>query len=35
MMDLFFEIHSDNPREGPGSFEATKQAFGMLADVPP
>jgi ubiquinone/menaquinone biosynthesis C-methylase UbiE len=31
---IFFEIHSDNPREGPGNFESTKKAFDMLADIP-
>jgi len=31
---IFFEIHSDLPREGPGCFAATKQAFDMLS-LPP
>jgi SAM-dependent methyltransferase len=32
---LFFEIHRDNPREGPGSFESTRKAFRMLSELPP
>ncbi|OVE75809.1 hypothetical protein BVX98_07050 [bacterium F11] len=32
---LFFEIHRDNPREGPGNFEATKKAFSYLKNLPP
>lgn len=35
VMDVFFEIHNYNPREGPGSFQATKLAFSMLGDLPP
>jgi len=31
---LFFEIHTDNPREGPGSFESTAKAYSMLQDLP-
>lgn len=31
---LFWEIHSDNPREGPGDFQSTKEAFDMLKSVP-
>jgi hypothetical protein len=31
---LFFEIHQDNPREGPGNFKSTKKAFSMLNDLP-
>lgn len=31
---LFWEIHSGNPREGPGEFESTKRAFDMLKDLP-
>src|SRR5512136_1313748 len=31
---LFWEIHSSNPREGPGEFESTKRAFAMLKDLP-
>lgn len=33
-MDLFFEIHKDIPREGPGDNDSTKQAITMLKDVP-
>lgn len=29
-MDIFFEIHSDIPREGPGLTEATKTAFDIV-----
>ena len=32
--ELFFEIHQDNPREGPGNFESTKKAFSMLNNLP-
>lgn len=34
MMQVFFEIHSELPREGPGSFESTKKAFSMLSELP-
>ncbi|MGC9502118.1 class I SAM-dependent methyltransferase [Baaleninema sp.] len=30
---LFFEIHSNNPRESPGSFESTQKAFSMLDEL--
>lgn len=33
MEQIFFEIHSDNPREGPGSRESTHKAYGLLSDV--
>ncbi len=33
-MEVFFEIHSDNPREGPGDFESTKRAFNSITDLP-
>ncbi|MCB2300752.1 class I SAM-dependent methyltransferase [Clostridium tagluense] len=33
-MDLFFEIHKDIPREGPGENASTKQALLMLKDLP-
>lgn len=33
-MNLFFEIHKDLPREGPGSNEATAKAFSMLKELP-
>lgn len=31
---LFFDIHSDLPREGPGSNECTRRAFGMIEGLP-
>jgi SAM-dependent methyltransferase len=31
---VFFEIHSDNPREAPGSREATARAFRSLEGLP-
>ncbi len=31
---IFFEIHRDNPREGPGSFEATLMAYSALSGLP-
>ena len=34
-MPFFMEIHSDNPREGPGSLESTTRAFRLLAELPP
>jgi len=34
MGELFWEIHSGNPREGPGEFQFTKKAFDMLKDLP-
>jgi len=33
-MEIFFEIHRDNPREGPGSFEATRKAYSALSSLP-
>ncbi len=33
-MEVFFEIHKDNPREGPGDFESTRRAFSMLVGLP-
>jgi len=33
-MKVFFEIHSDNPREGPGDFDSTKRAFESLNNLP-
>jgi ubiquinone/menaquinone biosynthesis C-methylase UbiE len=33
-MDLFFEIHKDLPREGPGDNEYTKLALNLLNDLP-
>ena len=34
MGELFWEIHSGNPREGPREFQSTKRAFDMLKDLP-
>ena len=31
---FFFEIHSGNPREGPGSRDATERAFFVIPDLP-
>ncbi|MEM8883633.1 MAG: class I SAM-dependent methyltransferase [Planctomycetota bacterium] len=28
--DYFLELHSGNPQEGPGEFEATRRAFGLV-----
>lgn len=33
-MKIFFEIHSNNTREGPGSFQSTKRAFSYLHGLP-
>lgn len=33
-MNLFFEIHNNIPREGPGDNDSTKQAITMLKDIP-
>ncbi len=33
-MSIFFEIHKDIPREGPGLNESTRLAFFMLEDLP-
>lgn len=33
-MNLFWELHKDIPREGPGCNESTRQAFLMLRDLP-
>ena len=33
-MDLFFEIHQDLPREGPGDDRSTAQALSMLQELP-
>jgi ubiquinone/menaquinone biosynthesis C-methylase UbiE len=32
---IFFEIHRDLPREGPGNFESTQRAFSLLPALPP
>jgi cyclopropane fatty-acyl-phospholipid synthase-like methyltransferase len=34
-MSIFFEIHQDNPREGPGDNASTRRAYEMLQDLPP
>jgi ubiquinone/menaquinone biosynthesis C-methylase UbiE len=34
-MRIFFEIHHDNPQEGPGDFASTRRAFSLLKDLPP
>jgi SAM-dependent methyltransferase len=31
---IFFEIHHDNPQEGPGDFASTRRAFSLLKDLP-
>ncbi len=31
---IFFEMHTDLPREGPGDFESTKKAYQLLKDLP-
>ena len=33
-MDIFFEIHKDLPREGPGNSDSTKKAFRKLGALP-
>ncbi|MDJ0703773.1 MAG: class I SAM-dependent methyltransferase [Leptolyngbyaceae cyanobacterium MO_188.B28] len=33
-LQIFFEIHQDLPREGPGAFESTQKAFLMLPELP-
>lgn len=34
-MRIFFEIHQNNPQEGPGDYESTRRAFSLLKDLPP
>ena len=34
-MDIFFEIHKNLPREGPGDNLSTRKAFEALNDLPP
>ena len=34
-MDIFFEIHQDLPREGPGDNASTRRALALLAHLPP
>ncbi|RJP60387.1 MAG: class I SAM-dependent methyltransferase [Ignavibacteriales bacterium] len=31
---IFFEIHTDTPREGPGNFESTKAVYSLLTELP-
>ncbi len=31
---IFYEIHTNLPREGPGNFESTRKAFSLLTDIP-
>lgn len=33
-MNIFFEIHKDIPREGPGDNESTRKAFSLLGQLP-
>jgi SAM-dependent methyltransferase len=33
-MDIFFEIHKDLPREGPGDSVSTRKALSLLKDLP-
>jgi len=33
-MDIFFELHTDLPREGPGDNESTIKAFSYLKELP-
>ncbi len=32
--EIFFEIHKDIPRQGPGNEESTKKAFSLLSGLP-
>lgn len=32
-MEIFFEIHKNLPREGPGSFEATEKAYNSISSL--
>jgi ubiquinone/menaquinone biosynthesis C-methylase UbiE len=34
-MNIFFEIHKNLPREGPGSNECTQKAYSYLKELPP
>jgi ubiquinone/menaquinone biosynthesis C-methylase UbiE len=34
-MDIFFEVHCDLPREGPGDNASTRKAYSLLTDLPP
>jgi ubiquinone/menaquinone biosynthesis C-methylase UbiE len=33
-LDIFFEIHKDLPREGPGNNNSTRKAFSLLKNLP-
>jgi ubiquinone/menaquinone biosynthesis C-methylase UbiE len=33
-MDIFFELHQDIPREGPGEAACTRQAFALMSGLP-
>ncbi len=35
VMNIFFEIHQNIPREGPGDAESTQKAYAMIPDLPP
>jgi len=35
LMPFFMELHSDNPREGPGSRASTARALQLLTELPP
>lgn len=34
-LEIFFQIHQGLPREAPGDFESTRNAFSKLLDLPP
>ena len=34
-MDIFFEVHCDLPREGPGDNASTRKAYSLLKGLPP
>ncbi len=34
-MELFFEVHCDLPREGPGDNASTRKAYSLLENLPP
>jgi trans-aconitate methyltransferase len=33
-MDLFFELHNELPREGPGDAASTRRAFALMSALP-
>lgn len=35
VMRIFFEIHQDNPQEGPGDFASTRRAFSLIENLSP